>query len=262
MGLYRKHAKESPSLAKTHAEKAAEYFRKAPSQAGKKKFMARQLPFDVLVLRKIAKWEARAKELNVDFVDAIGVDPLEEMIFHWNGHIRMSDQHLEVSLKKLEWIGSPENKLKGREGFDEKAVYALLQSSILRALRRYDESKKLLQSEILCHDRAAFKGHLHDEWTLPTAHYEMAANLWMERHAYHSSRGGSSEEVVKINGGSADERKEFYEAHDNSKVQECKEYIEMVAKWEAFELDARVGLKVAMAQETIRRWEREHPSMP
>lgn len=258
MALYRKHAKESPTVAKTHAEKATEYFRKAPTQAGKKKFMARQLPFDVLVLRKIAKWEARAKEWDVDFVDAVGVDPLEEMIFHWNGHSRMSDKHLEDSLKNLEWSEGPENKTWAREGVDEKAILALLKGSILRALRRHDESKKILQSEILCHDRSVFKGHLKDDWTLPTAHYEMASNLWMERHSFQPIRGPSNGDAARPRGDEAEDRKEFDKAHDNAKVQECKEHIEKVAKWEAFELDARVGLKIATAQETIRRWEREH----
>ncbi|KAL1954659.1 hypothetical protein VTO42DRAFT_853 [Malbranchea cinnamomea] len=254
LALYRKHAKDSPSLAKTHADKATELFRKAPSQAGKKKFMARQLPFDVLVSRKIAKWEARAKEWNVDFIAAIGVDPLEEMIFHWNGHSRMSNKHLEDSLKNLAWSESAENKMWSRETIDEKAILALLRASILRALRRHEESKKLLESEILCHDRSAFKGPLKDDWTLPTAHYEMASNLWMERYAYQSIH------VNKKDGAEKDDQNRLREAHDWEKVQECKKHVEKVAKWESFELDARVGLKVATAQETIRRWEKEHSS--
>ena len=63
--------------------------------------MAKQLPFDVFVTRKVAKWEARAKEWKVSLVDAVGVDPIEEMIFFWNGHSRMTTEQLEESLANL-----------------------------------------------------------------------------------------------------------------------------------------------------------------
>lgn len=63
------------------AKLATEYFKLAPSKAGKKKMMGRQLPFDTFVVRKIQKWEGKATTFQCEFVDAIGVSPLEEMIF-------------------------------------------------------------------------------------------------------------------------------------------------------------------------------------
>ncbi|OJD18845.1 hypothetical protein AJ78_01178 [Emergomyces pasteurianus Ep9510] len=278
LAIYRQNAQNSPSLAKEHAAKAVEFFQKVPSQVGTKKFMARQLPFDVFVSRKISKWESRAKEWNVDFVDAIGVDPFEEMIYLWNGHSRMNDEQLEESLKCLEWSESEHNKHRHRESTDELAILALLRASILRSLGRHDESKQLLQSQILVHDRATFKGHLKDDWTCPTAHYEMAANLWMERFSYQplcatvaDVRGKGSpsrpESVsaadprrTSIKTTSSSSSNESKEAHDRRRVHECREWIDKVAKWETYELDARVGLKVTVAGESLRKWESANPS--
>ncbi|PGH02558.1 hypothetical protein GX51_04585 [Blastomyces parvus] len=283
LAFYRQNAQDSPSLAKEHAAKAMELFQKAPSQAGKKKFMARQLPFDVFVARKISKWESRAKEWNVDFIDAIGVDPLEEMIYFWNGHSRMNKEELENSLRCLEWSESKHNKHWDRESTDEHAILALLRASILRFLRRHDESKELLESQILEHDRATFKGHLKDDWTCPTAHYEMAANLWMERYAYRplcstaeddrantspsrpesssaTDPNTSSKPSTSIFSEHSSDSKESEEAHDRRKVRECREWIDKVAKWETYELDARIGLKVTMAQETLRKFEAANAS--
>ncbi|KKZ65618.1 hypothetical protein EMCG_08525 [[Emmonsia] crescens] len=265
LAIYRQNAQDSPSLAKEHAAKAVELFQRAPSQAGKKKFMARQLPFDVFVARKISKWESRSKEWNVDFIDAIGVDPFEEMIYFWNGHSRMNDEQLEDSLRCLEWSESKHNKHWDRESTDELAILALLRASILRSLGRHDESKKLLQSQILIHDRATFKGHLKDDWTCPTAHYEMAANLWMERFSYRPLCSTAADVPAKrlpsqAGSNPSSSSNENREAHDQRKVRECREWIDKVAKWETYELDARVGLKVTMAEETLRKWESTNPS--
>jgi hypothetical protein len=83
--LYRQNKVRDPATAQKYAIEAKEFFDKVVPNIGKKKFMGRQLPFDLFVNRKIQKWEARAKEWNCDFMDAIGVSPLEEMIFFWNG---------------------------------------------------------------------------------------------------------------------------------------------------------------------------------
>ncbi|EFR00408.1 hypothetical protein MGYG_03412 [Nannizzia gypsea CBS 118893] len=254
--LYRKYLKESPEKAKEHAKKAEELFQKAPSQAGKKKFLARQLPFDVFVTRKIAKWEARAKERNIPFIDAVGVSPIEEMNFFWNGHSRMPDEQLEVALQNLAW--SESNQTWASEPLDEHSILALLRASLLRAQRKHTEAKAILKSEILCHDRTLYKGSNKDDWTCPSAHYEMAANIWMERHCYRSFGRATTIPASERDGHAEDEDEATRAAEDDQKVHECKEWLEKVYKWEAYELDARIGLKVTTAQETITKWEEAH----
>jgi hypothetical protein len=215
--------------------------------------MARQLPFDVFVTRKIAKWEARAKDWNVPLVNAIGVDPIEEMIFFWNGHSRMTQSQLEESLARLAWCEGDANKTWSREGPEEKAILELIRAAVHRSLHNHEEAKHTLKTRVLNHDKSLFKGHLKDDWVLPVAHFEMAANLWMERPTYQAFHG-LSDKASSRSGGSekppSGEEKEL--------VRECKRYLDHAAKWESYELDARIGLKVTAAMEAVNKWESTH----
>jgi hypothetical protein len=78
--LYRNLRDSDPAGAQSYKDKATEYIRKGPPLAGRQKVMSRELPFDVFIVRKVKKWEERAKAWNVDLVDAIGVSPLNEMM--------------------------------------------------------------------------------------------------------------------------------------------------------------------------------------
>lgn len=238
--LYRAHKLTDPATAKKHAAKADELLHLAPQHAGKKKFMARQLPFDVFVTRKIKKWDGRAHEWSVPFADAVGVSPLEEMIFFWNGYKRMDDGQLATSLAQLSWSSNPHaNPLwqSHERGADERAVLAVLTAATLRNLRRYAEARALLQKDVLAVDRNELKGGLRDDWTAPAAHYEMAVVCWMEK------------DVVGADGAVRDPA-----ALTEQRVRECESWIEKAAKWEGYELDARIGLKIATAQDTLKRW--------
>ncbi|KAJ5151987.1 Outer membrane protein IML2 mitochondrial/Tetratricopeptide repeat protein 39 [Penicillium capsulatum] len=254
--LYRDCLVKDPKKADHHARKATEYIRTAPPLAGKKKFMARQLPFDVFVTRKIAKWEARAKEWNVPLVDAIGVDPIEEMIFFWNGHSRMTREQLTESLTRLAWCESDQNKTWSREGDEEKAILDLIRAAVLRSLHTHGEAKAILKTHVLHHDKSLFKGHLKDDWVLPAAHFEMAANLWMERPTYQSLHNLPDAETDGVSNGS--ESPAESDRSEKQLVHECKEHLESAARWESYELDARIGLKVTAAMEAVNKWERMH----
>ena len=233
--LYRANKISDPSAAAVFAKKAAELLKQAPQHAGKKKFMARQLPFDVFVSRKLRKWEARAHEWNVPFIDAIGVSPLEEMIFFWNGYKRMEEPHLLESLDRLSWSENTAlNPTWSRESTDEKAILATLRAATNRNLRRYEDASFNLRHGVLDIDRIELKGGLRDDWTAPAAHYEMGVIFWMQRG--DAARAGKSVEVQE------------------ELVKDSEIWVDKAAKWESYELDARIGLKVATAQDTLRRW--------
>ncbi len=152
--LYRRSRTTDPETATNHKAEAEKLFRRAPGLAGKKKFMARQLPFDVYVSRKVQKWEERAKEWKLDLVDCIGVSPLEEMIYLWNGYKRMPMVELERSQHNLEWSHATHPD-KFMSDMDEMGLRSLLKSCVLRNLGKFDEARELLVTDIMCHDRYA-----------------------------------------------------------------------------------------------------------
>jgi len=255
--LYRqaKAAGDSTAAAK-HAARAIELILNVREHAGKKKFMARQLPFDVFVIRKLNKWEARAKEWNVPLIDAIGVSPYEEMIYFWNGNKRMAVAQLQDSLDNLAWSENvAQNPTWPKESLDEHAILAVLRSAIHRQLGEYEKARELLKRKVVFRDRAEFKGGLRDDWTAPTAHYEMGACLWAEREG---GREGGKEVGEGKEGkewkGMGMGKKDGWLERDTERVKEAEGWVEKAGKWEAYELDARVGLKVATGLETLRAW--------
>ncbi|KAI4123134.1 MAG: hypothetical protein LQ338_005424 [Usnochroma carphineum] len=232
--LYRKCSVSSKSdrdQRQKYADKAIEYLHLAPKHAGKKKFMARQLPFDAFVTRKIRKWEQRSSDWDVTFIDAVGVSPLEEMVMLWNGYRRMDDSQLQMSLDNLAWSdgGEGTNSLWKREENDERALLDLLRAATLRNLRRWDGAVETLRKGVLEVDKGELKGGLRDNWTAPAAHYEMGVVCWMRKR----EGGGKSEDEW---------------------VKECEGWIEKTAKWESYDMDARFGLKVATAQDTLKKY--------
>jgi hypothetical protein len=131
--------------AKKHKKAAEEYFRKVPASAGRKKFLARQMPFEVFALRKVQKWEDRAKEYGIDFADAVGVSPAEEMTYLWSGSKRMSDEMFGKALAYLSWdrcTASKEHVEKMKAIPDEAAIKAVAESAILSNMGRYDDARE------------------------------------------------------------------------------------------------------------------------
>lgn len=235
--LYRHYKTSSPKAASIHAKKATELLREAPKHAGKKKFMARQLPFDLFVARKLSKWEYRAREWSIDLIDAVGVSPIEEMIYLWSGYKRMSPSHLETSLAALSWSEHKTSKPAWtQETADERAILSTLRSVIYRNLGDWERATGTLRNGVLSIDKAEIKGVHKDDWTAPAAHYEMGVICWMRR----------KDPIVSRHGAGRKDEAEW--------VEECERWVEKAAKWEAYELDARIGIKIATAQDTLRKW--------
>lgn len=236
---YRHYKTSSPKAAAIHAKKATELLREAPKHAGKKRFMARQLPFDLFVTHKLSKWEQRAHERKVELVDAVGVSPVEEMIYLWNGYKRMDPSQLNASLAALSWIeDTSHNPTWTHESSDEHAILSVLRGVIFRNLGQWDKATEALKRGVLSIDKAELKGSHKDDWTAPAAHYEMGVICWMRRRDINGVHG-------------IDAKKDEREANW---VKECEGWVEKAAKWETYQLDARIGVKIATAQDTLRKW--------
>lgn len=150
--LYRRLRISDPTRAQACKVKAEDLFRRAPGLAGKKKFMARQLPFDIYVARKVQKWEERAKEWKMDLVDVIGVSPHEEMVYLWNGYKRMPAFDLETSLHNLEWSHATHPE-KFVTDLEEQGLCSLMKATAYRNLGKFAEAKELLQRDLTSKDR-------------------------------------------------------------------------------------------------------------
>jgi len=82
--LYRQYLATDPKRADQYATKAESLLLKIPNLTGKKMFMAKSLPLDLFVERKVKKWEAHSKEYNLRFIESVGISPAEEMIYLWS----------------------------------------------------------------------------------------------------------------------------------------------------------------------------------
>jgi hypothetical protein len=227
--LYRQSPGNETQRAK-HALRAEELLKTVPKHTGKKRFMARQLPFDVFITRKISKWTARSEQRGCSLIEAIGVSPLEEMIYFWSGYRRMAAPQLQDSLAAL--ARSPNAagtaSTDHAEPQDEQAIASLLTATINRFLGDLPSAASSLTPLLtLTPANLRSAGGVHaDTWPVPVAHYERAVVYWEEAG---------------------------HERGDRALLEKCSDELRAVETAEAFDLDARVGLKVTTGRETLRR---------
>lgn len=223
--LYRDHRAEDGDQATAYRELATRYFTQAPSQAGKNRVMTKQIPFDVFCVNKIKGWEARAKTSKCSLVDAIGVSPLTEMVYFWNGMKKMNPAELERSLAVLAWerVGAAAETIQA--DIDERAVQTVLRASVLRHLGRTDEARQCLLDQVLSYTRSDFHP---TSWTSKNAPYEMACLAWTEKDLA---------------------------THDETRsVVECADWLERLQHGpESFVLDTRLAFKITISLLTVRR---------
>lgn len=150
--LYRNVRLSDPEAAIFYKKRATEMFKKGPPLAGKQKVMAKQLPFDIFIVRKTQKWEERAKAWDVDLVDAIGASPLAEMVYFWGGTKKENPEELQKSLDTLDWDRTSHAE-RFRADVDESAIKGTLEAAFLRNLGRYSESRAILEEKVLVHGR-------------------------------------------------------------------------------------------------------------
>jgi len=250
-----------------------------PDNTGKKKFLSKGLPFDLFVNRKYAKWTARAKTMGVPLIDAIGVSPVEEMIFWWGGYARMGEKELKESLIRLGWsdgggaviqslgLGRGEQLIRPKaaemwktETADERAILDFLRATVLRQLGHVDAAHAMLRKElVLRHPSGAEVQAIKnaDTWPLPVARYEMAVCYWVRtaegrRMAQTEAMGAA---VTKSTVADRDQvtDDEGRKLSNRQALELCREWLEKVegtvATWE---LESRFGMRISTARETLK----------
>lgn len=240
--VYRLCMDTDPERAAAAKKKARECFEKAPTMLGKRKFMAKSMPFDVYVVRKISAWMRIASEKKIDLVDAVGTSPLHEAMYFWNGFSRMPKEHLEMALTSLGYSGEPGTPFATNqnpvlaETKSEALTRYLLTSITLRNLGRKEEGLDLLLREVIPHVMTPIEVKGVTENGVPhKVHYlKTAEEPWSGPSAIY-------------------ERAIFeFQIHGANRAGATRDYLELAANWDVdYELSTRVGMKIKSARDKL-----------
>ncbi|PFH59382.1 hypothetical protein XA68_12441 [Ophiocordyceps unilateralis] len=213
-----------------HKTEAEMLLRRAPGSAGRKRLLARQLPVEVFLQRRVRGWEARATALGVDLADAVGASPGMEMCYVWNAQRRMGVEQLRRAEELLRWERCRQGPVVEaiRADRSETGAWAVNMAAVLRAQGRLEEARGVLEREVLAHDRSDFRGSHKVDYVLPAATCELSAIAWAE-----CCRADATDE---------DRR---------AKLDECEAELRRADEWEAFSLEARMGMRIQAGRQTV-----------
>lgn len=166
-----------------YKERATTLIFDAPKLVGKKKFMSKNLPLDRFMLRKVEQFkEFQASLETTDPLDSIGVSPVHELTYFYNGYNRMTRENLELSHKMLTEYHNP---LIDAHDPDQELLKNLLTALTLRRLGNVEEGCKLLDEKVLPeiitllpNGKIRYIRKTEDPWAYPSALYERALFTW------------------------------------------------------------------------------------
>lgn len=165
-----------------YKERATDLVFESANMVGKKKFMSKILPLDRFLLRKVDQFKKFQSIIkSSDPLDSIGVSPVHELIYFYNGYNRMTMKELNLSLKSLTEYRNPTIDLQNP---DQELIKDLLTSLVLRRTGKIEEGCKILDTQVLPqlftiqNDKVKYIKKTEDPWVYPTAFYERALFSW------------------------------------------------------------------------------------
>lgn len=215
--------------------------------------------------------------MGVPLIDAVGVSPVEEMIFWWGGYARMGEKELKESLVRLSWsdggggavvqsLGSEQLRnakaaeMWKKDSADEHAILYFLRATVLRQLGHVDAAQAMLRKELIVrHPNGAEIQAIKnaDTWPLPVARYEMAVCYWVRtaegrRMAQVEAMGAAVTKgtVTDRDQITDDEGRKF---SNRQALELCREWLEKVqGAVDTWELESRFGMRISTARETLK----------
>ena len=166
-----------------YRERAASLIYKAPSYLNTKKFMAKNLPFDRFMSRKVAMFQNIAKKHNIeDPLDCIPISPVNELTYLYDGYTRMYEKNLLNSLKMVTEYKNPAIELQLE---DQETIKEFLTAVIYRRIGKIAEGCEILDQKIIPkiiqsenNGKVKFYKLKDDPWLYPSALYERALFNW------------------------------------------------------------------------------------
>ncbi|KAH3900606.1 related to Mitochondrial outer membrane protein SCY_3392 [Saccharomycodes ludwigii] len=166
-------------------EKAVELIFSAPNLLNKKKWMAKNLPFDRFMQRKVDQIKAIQSKHNIkDPLDAIATSPVHELSYLYQGFSRMDEDLLKLSLKLITEYENPATELKLP---DQEMIKNFMTAVIYRRIGRVEEGCRILDTELIPEiiydvnpttNKTRFNKLTQDPWLYPSALYERALFSW------------------------------------------------------------------------------------